>query len=219
MKIRFMRPHLNLSLCVLCVLAAFLNGQAQSGRRAPKPISPPTTTTTAPPKEPERPSPAPQNKLALKPQTLIVALDDRSAAGYIPQYMSDAILRGFLGKFKERSSITITLDRNMRRKQAVERAKKETENFVVLLQLGTNQMGGGLGDVSPEGLIVGYVVFTPGTAKIKDQGRVYVRPSRSILGQRIPTARTVDAQLNEAGRETASRVLSALQDESPAIRR
>jgi hypothetical protein len=151
---------------------------------------------------------------------LIVGLDERSAASYIPQYMSEAVWRGFIGRFNEVSSITLTTDRNMGRKQAVDRAKKETESFVVLLQLTTDNMGAGsAGEVNPEGLIVSYVVFSPVTGKVKEQGRVYVRPSRSILGQRLPTGRVVDAQLNEAGRETASRVMSALHSDSPAIRR
>ena len=217
MKIRFMRSYLNISLCVLFVLAACLNGQAQSGRRAPKPISPPNTNTPTPTIS-EQPPPA-QNKPAIKKQTLIVGLDDSSAGGYIPTYMSDAVWRGFIGRFNEVSSITLTTDRNMRRKQAIDRAKKETESFVVLLQLGIDHMATSAGSISPEGMIVSYVLFSPGTGKVKDQGRIYVRPARSILGQRLPTGRVVDSQLNEAGRETASRVMSALHSDSPAIRR
>lgn len=217
MKIRFMRPYLNVSLCVLFVLANCLDGQAQSGRRAPKPISHPTTNTP-PPTVSEQPSPG--EKPAIKKQTLIVGLDDSIAGSYIPTYMSDAVWRGFIGRFNEVSNITLTTDRNMRRKQAIDRAKKETETFVVLLQLAIDMMGArSAGSVSPEGVIVSYIVYTPGTGKVKEQGRVYVRPSRSILGQRIPTGRVVDSQLNEAGRETASRVMSALDSNSPAIRR
>jgi hypothetical protein len=214
-KISFTRPYLNISLCVLFALANCLVGQAQSGRRAPKPLSPPTINTPPPASQP----PPAQNKPALKQQTLIVGLDERSTASYIPQYMSEAVWRGFIEKFHEVSYITLTTDRNMRRKQAIDRAKKETETFVVLLQLGIDNMGPNAGSMSPEGLIVSYVVFSPGTGKAKDQGRIFVRPARSVLGQRLPTERDVDSQLNAAGRETASRVMSALHNDSPAIRR
>jgi len=146
-------------------------------------------------------------------------MDAQSTAYYIPPYMADAVMRGFTAKFNAMSSIKVTYEPNMRRKQAVERAKKETEAFVILLQLATDNMGGSVGDVSPENLIVAYLVFSPVTGKVKDQGRVYIRPSRSFIGQRLPTSRTVDAQLVEAGREVATRVIPALHNESPALRR
>jgi hypothetical protein len=151
---------------------------------------------------------------------LIVGLDERSTASYIPQYMSETVWRGFIEKFHEVSSITLATDKNMGRKQAVDRAKKETESFVVLLQLLIDNISArSAGEVNPESLIVSYIVFSPVSGKVKEQGRVYVRPSRSILGQRLPTGRVVDSQLNEAGRETASRVMSALDSDSPVIRR
>jgi hypothetical protein len=218
-KNRFTRIYLCGSLCVAVVLSCCLVGQAQSGRRSPKPLSPPTPTapTTPPPKESE--TPTTPEKPPLKQRTVIVGMDAQSTAYYIQPYFADAVMRGFTAKFNTMSSIKLTVETSMRRKQAVERAKKETETFVVLLQLATDNMGGSLGDVSPENLIVAYLVFSPVTGKVKDQGRVYIRPSRSIIGQRLPTSRTVDAQLMEAGREAATRVLPALHNESPTIRR
>lgn len=206
------------SISVLIVLSCCLAGQAQSGRRSPKPLSPPTSTTapTTPTKEAE-PTPAPTEKPALKQQNLIVGIDGRTMAYYIPPYMSDAVMRGFTGKFDGNASIKLTIDTNMGRKQAVERAKKETETFVVLLQLAADNMSGG--EVNPEALVVTYYVFLPVTGKVKDQGRVYIRPAKTILGQRLPTSRTLDAQLIEAGREAATRVMSALHTDTPTIRR
>ena len=215
------RIYLCGSLCAAVVLSCCLVGQAQSGRRSPKPLSPPTptaptATTTTPSKESETPTP---EKPPLKQRTVIAGMDAQSTAYYIQPYYADAVMRGFTAKFNTMSSIKLTIETSMRRKQAVERAKKETETFVVLLQLATDNMGGSVGDVSPENLIVAYLVFSPVTGKVKDQGRVYIRPSRSIIGQRLPTARTVDAQLMEAGREAATRVIPTLHNESPTIRR
>ena len=213
MKIRFVRPFLNISLCVLFILAIHSIGQAQSGRRAPKPLNPPTTTPS--PAEPEQPSS--QNKPALKQQTLIVGMDEKGGSLYVPSYMSDAVWSGFFERFKGISSITITTDKSMRRKEASERAKKETESFVVLLQLETSGMDAGMGQVNPNDLAISYVIFSPGTGKVKDQGRVYVRPASGVLSGRLPTGRTGELQLNEAGRETADRVMSALHIGSPTI--
>ena len=183
MKIRFVRPFLNISLCVLFILAIHSIGQAQSGRRAPKPLNPPTTTPS--PAEPEQPSS--QNKPALKQQTLIVGMDEKGGSLYVPSYMSDAVWSGFFERFKGISSITITTDKSMRRKEASERAKKETESFVVLLQLETSGMDAGMGQVNPNDLAISYVIFSPGTGKVKDQGRVYVRPASGVLSGRLPT--------------------------------
>jgi hypothetical protein len=210
------------SLGILIILSCCLAGQAQSGRRSPKPLSPPTSTapTTTPATKEAEPT-APAEKPAIKQQNVIVAMDDRSSAYYIPAYMTDAVMRGFTSKFNGVASIKLTVDTKMRRKEAVERAKKETETFFILLQLSTDNMGGEVnGDVNPEALIVTYYVFTPGTGKVKDQSRIYIRPAKSILGQRVPTsASTVDAQLVEAGREAAYRAMSALHTDTPTIRR
>lgn len=212
------RMYLCGSLCVSIVLSCGLVAQAQSGRRSPKPLSPPTPTASTPsPKESAQP-PTPE-KPPIKQRIVIAGMDTQGIAYSIPPYMADAVMRGFTSKFDTMSSIKLTYETRMSRKQAAERAKKETETFVVLLQLATDSMGGNVGDVSPENLIVTYIVFSPVTGKVKDQGRVYIRPSRSIIGQRLPTSRTVDAQLMEAGREAATRVMPSLHNESPTIRR
>lgn len=116
--------------------------------------------------------------------------------------------------------ITTAIDQKLRRKEAVERAKQATNSFVILLRLETEDSNAsmGMGRVSPDDLVVNYAIFAPGTGKVKDQGRVYVRSYRGILGGSFPTGRTLEAQLQEAGRETANRVRAALQIGSAVIR-
>lgn len=177
-------------------------GQAQSGRRATKPLSPPTTTP--PPKESEQP---PSPKPAPKQQTLIAGME---ASMDIPLYLSDAVWNGFIERFSKVSSIVISGDKNMNRKGASDRARKATESPVVLLNLSTQTISGNIGQANLEDLIINFTIFSPGTGKVNEQGRVYVRPNRSILGQRLPTGRNGESQLKEAGRETADRVLSLL---------
>lgn len=213
MKSPFVKLCLSLPLCLFFILALSFMGQAQSGRRSPKPISPPTPTPAPP--EPEQPT-APREKPAVKRQTLIVGMNDELGAVYIPAYMSDEVWRGFIERFKDYSSIMLSTEKRLSRKQAIDRAKKQTESFVVLLQLGADEMSATLGGVSVDDMVVSYYIFTPGTAKIKDQGRVYLRSSRSVLGTRLPTGRAV-VQLREAGRETAGRVLSAIDIAPPPV--
>jgi hypothetical protein len=183
-------------------------GEAQSGRRVKRPDS---SASPAPAIEPE---PAPQAPKASKPappkQKLIAGMDELGRSINIPQYMAAAVWDGFMDRFRKFSSLRVTTE-NMRRSDAIERAKKETESYVVLLQVETEYLNsGGVGQVNTNDLLVSYLIFSPGTGKIKTSGRIYVRSSRNILGGRLPTSRAGDAQLYQAGRETADRVISAL---------
>jgi hypothetical protein len=205
------RLYLNTSLCVLFILMFCCVGQAQSGRRAPKPLSPPTSTSL--PKESEQP--APQSKPPVRTQTLIAGMDSSLS---IPLYMSDAVWNGFNDRFGKVSSVVISSDKNMNRKEASDRAKKQTESFVVYLQLTTTSVSAGVGQFSLDDLIVSYSIFSPGTGKVKENGQVYVHSSRSVLSRPLPTSRTGEAQLNEAGRETADRVMALLHIGNTASR-
>lgn len=128
----------------------------------------------------------------------------------IPPYMSDAVWDGFVERFNKASGFVISGDKNMNRKEASNRAKKATEASVVFLQLSTQAAGGSMGQASFEDLVVNFTIFSPGTGKVSEQGRVHIGRNRSIIGQRLPTSRSGIAQLMEAGRETATRVLALL---------
>lgn len=128
----------------------------------------------------------------------------------IPFYMSDTVWMGFVERFNKASSVVIAGNKGMNRKEASDRAKKATESPVVLLNLSTQSAGGNMGQVNFEDVVVNFTLFSPGTGKISEQGRVYIQRSRNILGQRLPTGRNGESQLREAGRETADRVLSLL---------
>jgi hypothetical protein len=209
--LRLTRPYLKTPIFFLFVLTFCSIVQAQSGRRATKPLSPPTATPTPPPSE----QPQPQSKPELKPQTIVAGME---GVMDIPFYMSDAVWNGFIERFGKVSSVIISAsNKNMNRKEAVDRAKKQAENFVVLLQLTTTSANRGF-QVNLEDLVVSYFIFSPGTGKIKENGQVYVRTSRSVLNRRLPTGRNVESQLSDAGRETAERVMTLLHIGSTAIR-
>ena len=210
MRIRFIRLCLNISLSVFFVLMVCCLGQAQSGRRAAKPLSPPTITTQS--KESEQP---PSPKPPLKQQTLIAGMDTSLD---IPLYMSDAVWNGFIERMGKVSSLIVSGDKNMNRKEASDRAKKLTESPVVLLHLSTQSANRSMGQVNLEDLIINFTIFSPGIGKVIEQGRVHIRPNRSVLGQRLPTGRYGESQMKEAGRETADRVLSLLHMGTAIIR-
>ena len=128
----------------------------------------------------------------------------------IPLYMTDTIWNGFTERFNKVSWVVISGDKNMSRKEATERARKSTESPVVLLQVTTQAAGGSMGQANFEDLVVNFSILLPGTGKVGESGRVYIRPSRSVIGQRLPTGRYGESQMKEAGRETAERVLSLL---------
>ena len=128
----------------------------------------------------------------------------------IPYYMSGAVWDGFTERLNKVSSVVLSGDKDMNRKEATDRAKKATESPVVLLHLSTQAVGGNMGQVNYEDLIVNFTIFSPRTGKVSEQGRVYIQRNRSVLGQRLPTSRNGESQMKEAGRETANRVLSLL---------
>jgi hypothetical protein len=205
-----MRPYLSFLFSLLCLLSFYSMGEAQSGRR-----SQPNSSSVSPaPKveaEPAQEAPVAASKPEQPKQKLIAGMDELSRSINIPLYMSNAVWEGFLERFRKVSSLNVTTQ-DMRRKDAVERAKKETESFVVLLELETQYMdsGAGVGQVNSNDLQINYTIFSPVTGKVKSSGRVYVRQSSGILSGRLPTSRAGESQLYEAGREAANRVLSVL---------
>ncbi len=203
-----MQLYLNFLGCIIYILLICSVGQGQSGRRSPKPASP--SPSALPSSESE--TPLPKSKSAQPQQKLIIGMDELGRSINIPQYMSEAVWNGFLERFRGVLSISISTDQNMNRKEATNRAKKETDSFVILLKLEADTMGAStdMGQVSPDQLVVSYVIFSPVTGKTKGQGQVYARSSRGVLGGRLPTSRSVERQLQEAGREAADRVMSAL---------
>jgi hypothetical protein len=128
-----------------------------------------------------------------------------------PPYMSEAVWDGFIARFNKASTVVvISGNKNMSRKEARDRAKKATESPVVLLHLTVQGVGGSMGQIDFDDLVVNFTIFSPGTGKVSEHGQVHIRPNRSILGQRLPTGRYGESLMKEAGRETADRVLSLL---------
>ncbi len=195
-----------LLFCAFIVLMAGNMAEAQSGRRTPKPTGYPTSTL--PPAESEPTSRPPATKPEPPRLSLVVTTDKLGQSINIPLYLHDVLLNSFFEHLRDYPTVASTVGKDMNRKQAIDQAKAEKEGYVVWLELVAD--GFAADSSNPYGLQVNYVVYTPGTAKIKTQGRVYPRNYRPVLGGRMPPMRTsAEYQLYGAGRETAERVLAA----------
>lgn len=184
------------SILVIFILA--LGVMAQSGRKLPT-WSDPKPTPTPTPEETK-----PKEKTPLVP--LIVT---QFVLPIGESYYTNVAIESCLARLKASQSVQITHEKEMSRKGAVERAKKETTAYVVLLQMDTDSAYGGMGGGNPYRLYMDYVVFTPGTAKVKTSGRIYqseVRPGAGPLGG--PSG--ADYLLALVGQAAADRILFAL---------
>ena len=207
-----------LIFCVACGVA-----RAQSGRHVPKrsevpPISAPQTTDPEVKPSTTKPEPA---RLSLILANEISGMD--TMWSYARIALSDCERR-----LRESSAISVqAASQEMNRKEAHDRAKSEKEAYVVLLQLQT-----GFNDIARPtdyrdltNAYINYTAFTPGTAKIKTQGRVYLdsvgssaRVGRTRVGIPMPGARRIPFEylVRLAAREAADRLLAALNVPLPS---
>ena len=194
-----------LAVCAVALLCLSQAALAQSGRRQKTVASPssppPADTPTAKGEGEARPRADKRAPLA----TVIVGGDTFSNSMTIgPTYIGEAV-----------DSCTEDLNRSggleargggaMNRKEAVDRAKKETESYVLWLE-----MRGG-GSRSDE-LYVSYMLLRPQTAKIIASGNVYLatrRVGKGPVGVGVPGIggrMPLQYLMREAGREVAGRV-------------
>jgi hypothetical protein len=210
--------------CALVVLAAVGAGYAQAGRRVAKPKSDPPVPKSA---EATAAVPVKEPTAELEKISLLVTGYPSSSVRYALG-MGDN-LPGVVGRrLQDSKRLQITSGGEMTRGEATKRAKNaEAKTYVVWVEL----EGHGF-DIDPmsrrtrvQDLSVRFIVLEPGTAKLKDQGSVPLRPvSGGILGttRRLPPcypqgASNLEYALVVAGIETAERVLRTFSLTSPAF--
>ncbi len=211
MRRMFKRNSINVFLA-LAALSIVFGGiaQAQSGRKStqrnPLPPVPPSATSPAPPAR--EPSPAP-------PPFVVT----RYVSNINTHFHTRIAVNAFLERLQKSRTLNVTNGGEMNRSEARKRAQSNAKNYVVWLTLeqdvaDTDNARASIGNVASRSLVIGYVVFMPGTGEIKTQGRVYQRTGQlTTNGGRIgvSTGRLPDEfLLREAGRETAERVLTEL---------
>jgi hypothetical protein len=200
---------------------------AQSGRRVQKKSEPvrtsPSTQVEQPAEEPEPARPEP-----VTPKYSLVVASDTSNLNSSRNFLS-YIVGNCVQRLKESPLLAVTIESSVNRKKASDRAKTESEKYVVFIEFEGDSFGGS-GRLSD--YYVNYTIFTPGTAKIKSQGRVYLRASRNVptvgvggVGIPVPVplppgttipggspggARSpIEQTLEYAGRETGDKIMSA----------
>jgi len=186
----------------LCVWSA----HAQSGRKHAKPApAAPVPTPT--------PEPTPTPKKAEKESTLLfyVGADRNDTFSTLPFTYHDAAVRGCVDRLRARSAggVDVT-DKSLSRGEAIKRAKSESGSYVVLLTLKLDTMARSYDD-----LVLEFVVFAPGTAKVMTTGRSYMNGARTgpvVVGPgRNPTSGLYREKLIElAGEDAGNRILKAL---------
>jgi len=124
----------------------------------------------------------------------------------------DWVVRGCADRLRAGSSAGVDItDQSFSRGEAIKKAKSETKSYVVLINLKYDNMAR-----TDTELILEYIVFAPGTAKIVTQGHSYLNANRAgpiIAG---PTSRGPNSDLyrqqvlTRAGEDAGDRILKAL---------
>lgn len=210
-------------ICVVTLLAvaSFMlstaAANAQSGRRIPKR---PTTADPMPSKDSEPPPAKPEEKKSDKPAIPIMLAKHAYDIMYSSDIYLNVVMSGFMERVAKMQNIKIEpAGQDLNRKQASDAAKASPDRYVVWFQLMTDSMSSApTSDYSyAYYLYVDYVVFTPGTGKVKSSGHVYQR-SRGAgpVNMPVPGRTSAEYSLRYAGMELADRVLGVLDLNSPA---
>ncbi len=203
--------YYRLTITLLIMLCA-ISVSAQSGRRKtqPAPAAPVPTPT---------PEPTPVPKKAEKTDLLFfVGVNRHSSYSSYPFSYYDAVLKGCAERLRAGSSASVDVtDKDLSRGEAIKKAKSEARSYVVLLTLTFDTLARSYDD-----LILEFVVFTPGSAKVVTTGRSYQNANRKgpiIVG---PTGRSSvmyrEQLLEQMGEDAGERILKALNLNTPVLR-
>lgn len=195
----------------MCLFANFSN--AQSGRRIPEKSKPETTEISIPELKPEataeKPSVEPLHKLQ-------VFSNVRST--YASQFIfPERMHRWLVDRLRNSQLLDVSMGSFASLGEAKKIAQKETETFIVLVELDEEnfpsppRQGSSRGEVT-----IKYFVLLPGTGKIKFTGSVYIHPAfisnrDRVLNQKslcYPDVSGDSLYLLEASIETAERILN-----------
>lgn len=189
---------------MLVLALCFWSVQAQSGRRHAKPAPAPPVPTPSP-----EATPSPQKTDKKSEPLLYVGADRHDSFSSIPLSYHDAALRGCVEGLRSKSSAGVDVsDKSFSRGEAIKKAKSESGTYVVLLTLKFDQMARSYDD-----LILEFVVFAPGTAKVVTTGRSYASGRRAgpIIGPGGSTSGLYrERMILQAGEDAGNRILKSL---------
>lgn len=143
------------------------HASAQSGRRAPpKPSQPPPVPQTDSDTTPKH------SARELKQRVSLLVGREPSSKHLLSE---DAIFETFLQQLNDFKNVTATSIGDIKRDNAVKRAKKETAPFVVLMQFDVDEFQSGTIILNAQDLDIKVQVFEPGTGRKKFEGKVYYK--------------------------------------------
>jgi len=151
-----------------------VEAEAQSGRRAAKPPSPVSPTSTAP-NLPTDSTESPAEEKPLRPGELPSKVQLLVARQPTSKHLhtEDQILASFIKQLNRYENIRATSVGDVKEGQAVERAKAETEAFVILLKFDIDSFQSGTIIMNSQDLEIEYSVLAPHTGKRQTKGKVY----------------------------------------------
>ena len=205
--------------CSMLFMTAVSVVPAQSGRRPPKQ---PTSSDPIPSAQPEPPIQSPTRDQSF-PRLPILVVKFLPNVGTSSIY-SNIALDGCLEELKRSPAVEVSSSKDKSRKEASDFAKASNDTYVVLIQLeqeivDTEHQSVMVTGGDPRTLVVSFVMFAPGTGKVKTSGRVYQGTTRGGVGQPVPGTRgIVDYELRRCGRDAADRILDVLNLPRPQRR-
>ena len=193
---------------ILVPLLLFLGvpGKGQSGRRAPRPeprsASAVTPATDGSESAPRVGSEKGNHKLERRVKLLVAR---QLTSKHLPSEAT--IYTSFIKRLNEFTNVSGTSIGDLKRQQAVLRAREETESFVVLLEFEIDNFQEGRLVLNSPDLEVKYFIFAPGTGELKTKGKVYYQ---AIGGAKMrkdnwPNGPPIKITVEGAGIETAER--------------
>lgn len=199
-------PRITGSILVPLLLLLAVSGKGQSGRRAPR--SEPRPASVVTPAEGIEIAPRAGNEKGNhrleRTVTLLVARQSTS------QHLASetTIYASFIKRLNEFTNVSSTSIGDWRRKQAILRARRETESFVVLLQFEIDNFQEGRLVLNSPDLEVKYFVFAPRTGQQKAKGKVYYQAigGAGMRKDNWPNGPPIKITVEAAGIEAAERV-------------
>lgn len=159
----------------LVVLALCATAQAQSGRRVRAGTQPGAKPAPAPVIELTKPEPAPPKRVLPK-VALFVAVHVEKGSD-----RADAIISAFVSRLA--LSMQTTSLGLVKHEEAEKRARAETGNYVIWLELDRDAVQNGQIIFNSPDYVVRYSVLAPQTAKVLARGKVYYQAMGGARGR------------------------------------
>ncbi|MBA3240417.1 MAG: hypothetical protein H0T60_04245 [Acidobacteria bacterium] len=208
-----------LCACVLGSLGLSASAaHAQSGRRSPNiSKSSPTTSNGTEAKGESESGSKPGANRVVKPTASFVVMDGNNAFD-VDYTTRRIVLEGFARRLGQSPLVAVSQAGKGTRKEGRDRAKGESEAFVVLLELEEESADPSVRTRTRSDqrlLVIKTYVYAPATGDLKFTDRFVERPHRSsttVGGVRVPVpssrSNPSEQQLEQAGRDAADRLLS-----------